>query len=42
MKTLKALDNYFIGAGEGTFEDRFWFYGSYVLCFTLVAITLSN
>lgn len=37
---IKALDNYFIGNGEGTIEDRLWFYGSYVITLLVVAVTL--
>lgn len=29
MRMLRMIDDFFIGAGEGTASDRVWFYGTY-------------
>lgn len=38
MKLIRAIDNYFFLAGESDFTDRIWFYGTYTICLTIVAI----
>jgi len=38
MKALRAVDNYFIGRGEGDVFDRLWTYGQYIVYLGIVAI----
>jgi len=40
MKVIRAIDEYFIGNGEGTGIDRVWFYAQYVVYVTIAAIAL--
>lgn len=40
MKTIKAIDNYFLGYDDGTLSDRLWFYFSYAIALLFVTITL--
>lgn len=39
MKALKAIDEYFIGAGEGTARDRVAIYGQYLVYVGIAAFT---
>jgi hypothetical protein len=40
MKTLRKLDDYFIGAHEGNIEDRIYFYGTYVVAAVIFVATV--
>lgn len=42
MKVVMAIDDYFIGTGEGTVSDRVWFYGTYALTGVIAAFTFLN
>ena len=40
MKALRALDNYFIGTGEGAAMDRVWALGQYVVYIGITLFTI--
>ncbi|MEK4085112.1 hypothetical protein [Psychrobacillus sp. FSL K6-1415] len=38
MRLIRKFDNYFLGANEGNWTDRLYFYGTYAACITIVTI----
>lgn len=42
MKVIHAIDNYFIGSGEGTIGDRLYFFGTIAATGIIALVTLLN